>query len=107
LGHAPLERFTEATITDPAAFEQEVHLSHERGYAIDAEEFIPGLVCFAVLVPGSRGRSSQCVAVQGPSVRLSVDDADRVLPALRRAAEALREIEEESREASYGRKASA
>ena len=107
LGHAPLEKFTEATITDPDGFEVEVRLSQERGYAVDAEEFIPGLVCFAVLVPGSRGRSSQCVAVQGPSVRLSIADADRVLPALRRAAEALREIEEESREASYGRKASA
>ena len=107
LGHAPLEPFTDATITDLDAWEAEVLRSCERGYAVDAQEYIHGLVCFAVLVPGSRGRSSQCVAVQGPSLRLSVDDADRVLPALRRAAEALREIEEESREASYGRKATA
>lgn len=107
LSHAPLEQFTDATITDFNALEMEVALSRERGYAVDAEEFVPGLVCFAVLVPGSRGRSSQCVAVQGPSLRLSAADADRVLPALLRAAEALREIEEESREASYGRKATA
>jgi DNA-binding IclR family transcriptional regulator len=107
LSHAPLEQFTETTIVDFDALEEEVALSRARGYAVDAEEFIQGLVCFAVLVPGSKGRSSQCVAVQGPSMRLSVDDADRVLPALRRAAEALREIEAESREASYGRKATA
>lgn len=107
LGHTPLEQFTDATITDFEALDAEITQSRERGYAIDAEEFIYGLVCFAVLVPGSRGRSSQCVAVQGPSLRLSVDDAERVLPALRRAAEALRNIEEESREASYGRRASA
>jgi len=107
LGHAPLQRFTDATITDYDALEEEVRRSKERGFAVDAEEFIPGLVCFAVLVPGSRGRSSQCVAVQGPSLRLSTDDADRVLPALRRAAEALQQIESESRTASYGKRASA
>lgn len=107
LSHAPLEQFTDATITDFEALEMEVAHSRERGYAVDAEEFVPGLVCFAVLVPGSRGRSSQCVAVQGPSLRLSVNDAERVLPSLQRAAEALAEIEQESREASYGRKVTA
>lgn len=107
LGHAPLQRFTDATITEFTDLESEIRLSRERGYAVDAEEFIPGLVCFAVLVPGSRGRSSQCVAVQGPSVRLSVEDAERVLPALRRAAESLQHIESESRAASYGKRASA
>lgn len=107
LGHAPLEAFTDRTVTDFDALESEIALSAERGYAIDNEEFIQSLVCFAVLVPGSRGRSSQCVAVQAPSVRLSPDDAARVLPALRRAAETLRDIEQESREASYGRRASA
>ncbi|MGI9196832.1 MAG: IclR family transcriptional regulator [Candidatus Nanopelagicales bacterium] len=107
LGHAELERFTDQTITDLDALEAEITESRARGYAVDAEEFIQGLVCFAVLVPGSRGRSSQCIAVQGPSVRLSLADADRVLPALRRAAQALSDIEAESREASYGKKASA
>lgn len=107
LGHTPLERFTDDTITDIDALEEEVRVSRERGYAVDAQEFIHGLVCFAVLVPGSKGRSSQCVAAQGPSLRLSLDDADRILPALRRAAESLRDIEVESRTASYGKKATA
>lgn len=102
LDHAPLEQFTDVTITDFDQLEAEIALSLERGYAVDDGEFIHGLVCFAVLVPGSRGRSSQCVAVQGPSIRLTRADADRVLPALHRAADALRRIEDESREASYG-----
>ena len=108
LTHAPLERFTDATIVDYEALDHEVRASAQRGYAVDNEEFIQGLVCFAVLVPGPRGRSSQCVALQGPSVRVSLDDADRILPALHRAAEALHDIEMESREASYrARRASA
>ncbi len=104
LTHAPLERFTDATITDFDALNAEVMRSAERGYGIDNEEFIFGLVCFAVLVPGTHGKSSQCLAVQGPSLRLKAEDADRVLPALRRAADALRTIEAESQSASYQRK---
>lgn len=107
LGHAPLEQFTDATITDFDALEAELTATRVRGYGVDDGEFIHGLVCFAVLVPGSRGRSGQCVAVQGPSIRMSSDDADRILPSLRRAAEQLSEIEGESRIASYGSKESA
>ena len=103
LGHAPLEPFTDSTITDLDELEAEALRSCERGYALDNQEYIHGLVCIAVLVPGSHGRSGQCVAVQAPSVRLSIDDVERVLPAMRRAAEALQSIETESREASYGK----
>lgn len=107
LGHAPLEQFTDATITSVEALEAEIRITLERGYGIDDGEFIHGLVCFAVLVPGSRGRSGQCVAVQGPSMRMSSSDTDRFLPALRRAADLLSEIEGESRMASYGTKETA
>lgn len=102
LGHAPLEEFTSSTITDFDALENEITVCSQRGYAVDNEEFIHGLVCFAVLVPGSKGRSSQCVAVQAPNLRLAPVDSERVLPALRRAADALHSIEVESRFASYG-----
>ncbi len=97
LMHAPLEQYTDATITDVAQLDAEVEKCGQQGYAIDNEEFIYGLVCFAVLVPGGHGRSRQCIAVQGPSFRLQPSDGDRVLPALRRAAEALRSIEVEGR----------
>lgn len=102
--HAPLERYTDETITDVAALDEEVHLSTKRGYAIDNEEYIFGLVCFAVLIPQTHGRSSQCIAVQGPSMRLKPTDVDRVLPALKRAAEAISTIERDSQSVSYQRK---
>jgi len=101
LGHAPLERYTDDTITDLDLLEAEIERTRQQGYGIDDEEFIYGLVCFAVLVPGSRGPSSQCVAVQGPSLRITPADADRIVPELQRAAEALHSIEVESRQASY------
>ena len=101
LKHAPLEQYTDTTIVELDALEAEVLRIGEQGYAIDNEEFIFGLVCFAVLIPQSHGRSTQCIAVQGPSMRLKPSDGDRVLPALRRAAEAIGAIERESQKASY------
>lgn len=102
LSRAELEEFTDATITDFDALEAELDRTRERGFGIDDGEFIHGLVCFAVLVPGSRGHFGQCVAVQGPDFRISSSDVERFVPPLRRAAQALREIEDESRRASYG-----
>ena len=48
------------------------------GYALDNEEFLPGLVCVAVLVPAAEGgalAANLCVAVQAPAMRLSADEA--------------------------------
>ncbi|MEZ5626319.1 MAG: IclR family transcriptional regulator C-terminal domain-containing protein [Rhodocyclaceae bacterium] len=46
----PLERFTNKTLTTLAALE-EIETVKRQGYALDDEEFLPGLVCAAVLVP--------------------------------------------------------
>lgn len=95
LGHAPLSRHTDSTITDLDDLEAELDLTAERGYAVDNQEYLPGLVCFAVLVPADHGRSNLCVAAQAPALRMSVDDTQTVLPALREAARALSEVEHE------------
>ena len=97
LGHVPLDAYTSATITDPGALEQELEQVREQGYALDREEFLPGLVCVAVPVPAEPGRlCNLCVAVQAPVMRLSAERAPQVLPALRRAAEALARIESDA-----------
>ncbi|MEO6320941.1 MAG: IclR family transcriptional regulator C-terminal domain-containing protein, partial [Polaromonas sp.] len=61
--------------------------------ALDNEEFLPGLLCVAVLVPNASGRSNLCVAVQAPIMRLTLEKALQLLPALQRAAGALSQIE--------------
>lgn len=93
LTHARLEAFTPKTLTDPAALESELRQIKHQGYALDNEEFLPGLLCIAVLVPSSEGRSNLCVAVQAPIMRLAPDKAVELLPALQRAADALSKIE--------------
>ena len=92
---APLRRYTPNTVTDVDRIEEELRQVRRDGYAIDAEEFLPGLVCAAVLVPSTSGISNLGIAVQAPVMRLTPDKALRLLPALRRAANAIGEIEAE------------
>ena len=93
LAHAPLQKYTPATITALSRLENEVVQVRRSGYALDNEEFLPGLVCLAVPVPTPKGdtrsRGNLCVALQAPVMRLSAEKALQWLPALRRAALAL------------------
>jgi DNA-binding IclR family transcriptional regulator len=93
LAHAPLSTYTPKTITDLDKLELELKRVRRDGFAIDDEEFLPGLVCVAVLVPAASGRSNLCVAAQAPIMRLTPDKALQLLPALQRAAQALSEID--------------
>lgn len=69
----PLVPVTKSTICDPKLFERELERIRERGYAIDHEEFAPGVSCvaapllhnghalaaFGVSVPNARFESQQ------------------------------------------------
>ena len=96
LEHVPLEKYSERTITDMALLEREIERIKRVGYALDDEEFLPGLFCIAMLVPRPGGRSNTGIAIQAPAIRLSHDKVPSLLPALQRAAEALAKIEAEA-----------
>lgn len=102
LGHTPLEAFTPKTLTDLEALEEEIKQVKRQGFALDNEEFLPGLMCVAVLVPSTGGRSNLCVAVQAPIMRLTPDKALGLLPALQRAADALSRIEQDASDSLDG-----
>jgi len=97
LEHVPLTRYTDRTLTSFEALEKEIEQIRKDGYALDNEEFLPGLLCAAVLVPpAGGGRSNTAIAVQAPVMRLTHDKAIQLLPALQRAAEQLSKIEMEA-----------
>jgi IclR family acetate operon transcriptional repressor len=96
LAHAPLERSTQHTLTDLDKLERELRRVQRDGFAVDDEEFLPGLICLAVRVPAVDRASNLCVALQAPIMRLTPAKAKAFLPALRRAAAALGEIDAES-----------
>lgn len=89
LDHAPLQAYTPKTLVSVGALEKEILQVKKQGYAFDNEEFLPGLMCIAVLVPAEHGRSNLCIAAQAPTMRLTPDKALQMLPALQRAANAL------------------
>lgn len=100
LAHGQLKRYTPKTVTEPEALEEEFVRVRRDGFALDDEEFLPGLVCVAVLVPTLSGsRSNQCVAVQAPVMRLTADRAPQLLPALQHAADAVARVDAEGGQA--------
>jgi len=93
LANVPLEAYTPKTLVTLDALEAEIARVKRDGYALDNEEFLPGLLCVAVLVPSTRARSNMAIALQAPAMRLTPDKALQWLPALQRAAEALGAID--------------
>lgn len=89
LANGPLDAYTPKTLTDPALIESEIARVRQDGFAVDNEEFLPGLLCIAALVPNASGPSNLCVALQAPVMRLDLAKARTLLPALQRAAQAL------------------
>jgi IclR family acetate operon transcriptional repressor len=96
LAHAPLTKYTDKTLLTIEHVEAEVERVRRDGYAVDNEEFLPGLVCVAVLVPAKEGKSNIAIAIQAPTIRMTVEKSLQCLPALQRAARALCEIETEN-----------
>jgi len=74
----PLDGFTAATITDPAALEQDLDQARRRGFAIDDEERTPGMRCVAAPVFNALGEPVAGVSVSGPVFRLLSADVARV-----------------------------
>jgi DNA-binding IclR family transcriptional regulator len=100
LAPAALERYTANTKTDLDALEAEIQQVRKDGYALDDEEFLPGLLCIAVRVERAGASSNLCVAIQAPIMRLSADKARLWLPALQRAATELSQIDAETTRSS-------
>jgi DNA-binding IclR family transcriptional regulator len=85
-----LDRYTDNTITTPAALSEELTRIRKQGYAFDDEEFLSGLFCIAVpIIDKGRRDCVAALALQAPIVRLSRKNAAERLPTLRAAAEAL------------------
>ncbi len=84
LQQAPYPRLTPATITEAAAYREEIGQVRSVGYAMDREEYEPGLVCIAVPVEIPDLGFLGAVSVSGPSVRMR-DPFGSILDQLRAA----------------------
>ena len=87
-----LEALTPKTITRPEALFDELKTISRKGYAIDNEEFIEGMVAIAVPVLDKSGRYFASLAFHGPLQRLSLEELVSRAPMMHEAAQRLTEV---------------
>ncbi len=75
---ASLDRYTEHTITDPAALEAELAAVRRDGYAKAAAELEDGLVAVAAPVFGAGGGCAAAVSISGPAYRMPPANLDEL-----------------------------
>ncbi len=73
-----LSAFTLRTITDLAMLERHLDIVRNQGYAIDDEEYNPGVRCIAVPIIDYRGKCVAAVGVSGPTSRLPLEQMQSV-----------------------------
>jgi len=72
LGRIVFTRFTARTITKAAAFKQQLARIRTAGFAMDNEEHIEGIRCFATPVRDQSGEVCAALCIVGPKNRLSL-----------------------------------
>jgi IclR family transcriptional regulator, KDG regulon repressor len=68
-----LQSFTFRTITDPSALQLHIEQVKNQGYAMDDEEYNPGVRCIAVPVLDYRDRCIAAIGISGPTSRLPLE----------------------------------
>lgn len=61
-----LERFTDATVTDPQELRRELDAIRRAGVAYDREEVVPGLTCVAAPIRNSEGEVVAAISISAP-----------------------------------------
>ena len=64
-----MRAFTPTTITDFAALTEELRLVRRNGYAMDREEFQPGVICIGAPIRDRNGRVVGSISTSAPTMR--------------------------------------
>lgn len=87
-----LVAYTVKTITDRVLLDEQIQRVRKQKYAIDNEEFAPGLIGIAVPVLDEHGRIKAAISINAPSHRVPAEGLEQWLPPLRKAATALSDL---------------
>ncbi len=77
LADITFEKFTEGSITERGRLLEELKRIRDRGYSVDDEEYVVGLICIAAPIFDYHGNPVAAISVSSPKYRY---DADRHLP---------------------------
>ena len=70
-----MDKLTPATLTDPSDLLEDLARIAKRGYSLDDQEFLEGMVAIAVPIRDDKGRFAAALAFHGPTQRISIEDA--------------------------------
>jgi DNA-binding IclR family transcriptional regulator len=76
---APLERFTERTLVDPAALRERLREIQRDGYTWAREEFDRGITSVAAPIADASGEVIAAIHLHGPSYRFPVGGEERAV----------------------------
>jgi DNA-binding IclR family transcriptional regulator len=82
-----MERFTPNTIVDKGEFMKHIKEVAKRGYALDNEEYNPGVKCVAAPVRDYTSRVIAGISVSGPSFRMTDEVLKKIIPVIKAAGE--------------------
>jgi len=68
-----MKRFTENTITEFPAFIEALRVVRRNGYALDREEFLPGVICVGAAIRDQAGTVIGAISASTPSMRATED----------------------------------
>ena len=78
LATAPFKGYTRGTITSAEALEKELKRIRERGFAVDNEEWLPGIRCVAAPIFDYTGFPAYSVSVAGPAFRMTEESVEGI-----------------------------
>lgn len=87
-----LEAHTQHTITKLAELEASLAVIRERGFALNNQEYLDGIVGLAVPIKDMNGRALAALALHGPVTRLSLATCESYVPRLQAAAERIARV---------------
>jgi DNA-binding IclR family transcriptional regulator len=84
---APLRAFTARTLTDPAALRQDIAAVRAAGYALSAEELVPGFAGIGAVIRDHRQAPVGALSISGLATRFEGPERERLAAALVSAAD--------------------
>ena len=87
--HTPLPTFTAKSIRSANAYREDLHRVRDRGYALDLEEYLDGIVAVGAAVRGRDGEVAGGICLIGLAASYKRGELVRIGEAVRDAAEAL------------------
>lgn len=83
------ERFTSTTVDSRSAFDAELQLVRERGWAVDDGEFEDFINCVAMPIRGADGQVNSAVSITALRAQANLAELERLLPRLAQVTEGI------------------